>query len=273
MTPPARKRRTASSIRESVMNVRAVFALAAVLASSSALPLGAATDPLEAAAQRYVAELEVRQPLFADGIGIHTQDDRLPDMSASGLAANRAWQQSWRTTFAGFAASTTTADARADASAMLDRIDRELFEDDALHPFQTDPGRYTSVIGGAVNALTSRTYAPADERYHHVGVRLGLLPAIVAAAKANLTVPARVQTEQAIAANGGSLAAYAKLPSEAATFSPETRALIDRNLPAALAALHDFDAFLRGPLLARSTGETRIGAAAYDKLFALTTGT
>src|SRR5471032_2849479 len=137
MTPPARKRRTASSIRESVMNVRAVFALAAVLASSSALPLGAATDPLETAAQRYVAELEVRQPLFADGIGIHTQDDRLPDMSAAGLAANRVWQQSWRTTFAGLAASVTTADARADASAMLDRIDRELFEDDALHPYQT----------------------------------------------------------------------------------------------------------------------------------------
>src|SRR5476649_1701747 len=104
MTPPARKRRTASSIRESVMNVRCVFALAAVLASSSAAPLGAAPDGLEAAAQQYVAELEVRQPLFADGIGIHTQDDRLPDLSAAGIAANRAWQQSWRATFATLAA-------------------------------------------------------------------------------------------------------------------------------------------------------------------------
>jgi hypothetical protein len=255
------------------MNVRCVFALAAVLASSSAAPLGAAPDGLEAAAQQYVAELEVRQPLFADGIGIHTQDDRLPDLSAAGIAANRAWQQAWRVKFAAFNTPGSTLDARADASAMLDRIDRELFEDETLHPFQNDPTRYTSVIGGAVNALTSRTYAPADERYRHVGARLALIPAVVAAAKANLGNPPRVVTEQAIAGNAGNLAMYAKLPAEAASLSAPTRAAIDRNLPAAIAALHDFDAFLRGPLLDRSNGETRIGPAAYDRLFALTTGT
>ena len=237
------------------------------------VPLGAATDPLEAAAQQYVAELEVRQPLFADGIGIHTQDDRLPDMSAAGLGANRGWEQAWRAKFAAFNTPGATIDTRADASAMLDRIDRELFEDETLHPFQTEPTRYTAVIGGAVNALTSRTYAPADERYRHVGARLALVPGIVAAAKENLGKPALVVTQQAIAANAGNLAMYAKLPAEAASLSAETRATIDRNLPAALAALRDFDAFLRGPLLARSDGETRIGPAAYDRLFALTTGT
>jgi hypothetical protein len=255
------------------MNVRFGFALAAVLASCAVAPLAAATDPLEAAAQQYVAELEVRQPLFADGIGVHAQDNRLPDVSAKGLAESRAWEQAWRTKFATFNRPGATLDSRADASAMLDRIDRELFEDEALHPYQTDPTRYTSIIGGAVNALTSRTYAPADERYRHVGARLALIPAIVSAAKDNLTIPPRVVTEQAIGANTASLTAYAKLPMEAASLSPETRALIDRNLPSALAALRDFDTFLRGPLLVRSNGETRIGAEAYDRLFALTTGT
>jgi len=87
---------------------------------------------------------------------------------------------------------------------------------------------------------------------------------VSAAAQALLTHPSRVATLQAIDENQGSIALVTSLPA-----TPE----IVRQRPRALRALRAFDRFLRGPLLARSDGPTRVGAAVYDRELALADGT
>lgn len=263
--------------------------LAAQSYESSPLPIGSATpvetsapanapqssetpEPFAALAQRFVSESERHDPLFADAIGIHTYDDSLDDYSAAGHGRRIAWLRAWRERIAAQSQELTLGDA-ADARALLDTIDLELFEDAKLAPWRTDPSVYENAIGNAVYALTGRHYAPLDERLRHVAARLPLVPGIVAAAKANLTTPARVATLQAIDANAGNLSLYDDLRGLAKTASPQTRRAIARTLPAALASIRSLGAYLNASVLPRSNGNPRVGAEVYDRELDLANGT
>lgn len=227
----------------------------------------------ESLARAFVAESEEHDPLFADGIGVHTYDDRLPDYSAAGLRERARWERAWRARIAAVEPSTLAAGGRADRAALLDSIDLDLFENATVDPWAANPDQYVGAIGSAVYALTARHYAPADERYRHVAARLALVPSMVDAAVANLRRPPRVLTQFAIDQNAGNVAMYRALPASAADASPSTRAAIRANLPAAIASLERFQRFLAGPLLARSDGNVRVGASVFDRELLLANGT
>jgi hypothetical protein len=248
------------------MKVRAslLIATAIVLWPNAGPPAAASADPLAPLAQRFVVESARRDPLFADGIGIHTYDDRLPDVSASGLRARRTWLRAMRNRIAVAAAATTGLAQRADARALQDAIDLELFENATIRPYRTDPTTYTQLLGNAVYQLTSRTFALEHIRLRNVAARLGRFPTIVDAACANLGRPSRVATLQAIDENRGTVAMVTALPATDG---------IARTRPVALRALRRFDAFLSGPLLARSDGSARAGAVVYDRELQLDEGT
>jgi hypothetical protein len=259
-------RRGGADRQESRMKLRALAVLAVFLASSAAAPqsVAASGGGIAALARAYIAEAEVRDPLFADGIGVHTQDDRLADYSAAGHAARLTWLRGWRAKLAAASAGLSDTAQIADARALRDTIELELFDDAHLRPLQTDPTLYTTVLGNAIYQLTGRTYAPRAERLTHVANRLRLLPRVVAAAEAALRRPARVVTLQAMDENAGTIAMIAALPATPA---------IQRSRPSALRALRSFQRFLSGPLLARSDGSTRVGAAVYDRELQLAEGT
>ena len=249
-----------------------------VLATALALaPLGTGAEVprgFAALAKQFVNESERRDPLTADALGIHAYDDSLDDYSASGAARRVAWLRRWhgwivQTMHAG----SLSPDDVADAHELLDSIDLELFEDATTKPMHTDPTVYTGIIGNAVYTLTGRHYAPPDIRLGHVAKRLALIPAVVAAAEANLGRPTRVATLQALDENDGNVAMYAGLTSEAKTASVVTQRAIARTLPQALASVRAFSAYLRTALLPRSDGSPRVGAKVFDRELLLANGT
>ena len=236
---------------------------------------GVAQSPSFAAlVDRYLTESEQRDPLFADSIGIHTYDDRLPDLSPEGQQASYAWEAQWRERFAALDESTLNPGELADRSRLIDGIDADLLEAKTLRPYATDPSIYTGAIGDAVYQLTSRQYAPLEQRLQAVASRLSLVPDLVRAAEASLSHPTRVSAELAVAQNQGNIDLYQHdLPALAKSASPGTLALIRKNLPAALASLRDLQAFLSGPLLAQADGNPRVGAAVFDAELRLVDGT
>lgn len=248
-----------------------------VAALALAAPGASAADPhsaFTADVRRYLVEVGSRDPLFADSIGIHTQDDRLPDYSASALSKDAGWRSAWRTRFAAFDPASLSADDQADRRTLLDGIDAQQFEDGALQPAHKDPTLYVGAIGDAAYQLTSREYAPLDVRMRHVAARMRLIPAIVAAAKANLTRPPQVFTRLAVDQNLGNIDFYQRdVARTADSASPSTRAAIHAAMPALLASLQDLQRFLSGPLLARSDGNPRVGAKVFDRDLQLVDGT
>jgi len=254
---------------------RVFFGVVAALALAA--PGASASDPhtaFAAAVGRYLVESEVRDPLFADAIGIHTQDDRLADYSAASLASDTAWRTQWRARFAAFDPATLTADDQADRRTVLDGIDAQQFEDAALQPAHRDPTLYVGAIGDAAYQLTSRQYAPLDERMRHVATRMRLIPSIVAAAEANLTRPPQVFTQLAVAQNLGNIDFYEHdVVDMADSASPSTRAAVRAALPGLIASLQDLQHFLAGPLMKRSDGDARVGAKVFDRDLELVDGT
>jgi hypothetical protein len=254
-----------------------IAALILLAATGSSAPVSSAPDPhaaFAAAVSQYLAALESRDPLFADSIGVHTHDDGLPDYSSAALAKDDAWRAEWRARFAAFDPGTLSADDAADRQTLLDGFDVEQFEEDNLHSAQTDPTLYVGAIGDAAYQLTSREYAPLDERMRHVAARMQLIPAIVAAAEANLTRPPLVFTQLAIAQNAGNIDFYQHDVADMASgASPATLAAIRAEMPSLIASLNDLQRFLAGPLLARSDGDPRVGAKVFDEDLKLVDGT
>jgi hypothetical protein len=254
--------------------VLAVAALAFISPASAVPALNPGDANLQAVARTYLSELEYRDPLFADRIGVHDYDDRLPDLSAAALAQRQRWQRSWRARIYEVDPMLLTAGGQADRIALLDTIDLELFEDQTIAPAANDPGQYVAAIGDAVYLLTGRRYAPVNERYAHVAERLVGIPALVDAAITNLQRPARVITQFAIDQNAGNISLYSDdLPKGARAASLGIQRTIRERLPAVLASLQRLQRFLKGPLLARSHGNARVGAAVFDRELVLANGT
>ena len=261
---------------------RARLALIVVTALITSATAGAQTTRPDATptattfahlATAFVSESEKHDPLFADALGFHRFDDKLDDYSTTGHTARIAWLESWRVRVSAAIANAPGREDDADAHALLDTIDLELFENRTLAPWRTEPTGYTAAIGQAAYSLTGRTFAPLETRMQHLAARLALVPAIVTAAEANLTHPTRVATLQAIDANAGNVALFSSLPALAKTTSPATRAAIARRLPKVLAALGGFTTYLKTTLLPRSNGNPRVGAAVFDREMLLANGT
>ncbi len=241
----------------------------------AATPTTAAPSAFATLAASYVGEAEAHDPLFADQLGIHTYDDALDDYSAAGHARRLTWLRGWRTRIAGATRGPLSRDDDADAHALLDTIDLELFEDGTVAPVHTDPTAYTGVLGNAIYLLTGRRYAPLAERFGHVVRRVALVPHVVAAAEAMLTRPTRVATLQAIDENDGNLDLYRGLTALARdpAIGAQPRAALAASLPAALRALTEFSHFLKATLLPRSVANPRVGAAVFDRELLLANGT
>ena len=242
--------------------------------SAQPTPSGSASNSFASLVDQYLTESEQRDPIFADRIGIHTYDDRLPDLSPEGQQANYAWEAQWRSKFAAVDETALDPGQRADRSAVIDSIDADLLEARTIRPYATDPSIYTGAIGDAVYLLTSREYAPLDVRVHSVAARIRNVPDIVRAAEASLSHPSRAAADLAVRQNQGNIDLYERdLPALAKNASPQTQALLQKNLPAALASLKDLQAFLSGPLLGQADGNPRVGAAVFDAELRLVDGT
>jgi hypothetical protein len=256
-------------------------ALCVLLVVTAGVPFSAPTRAAQASSDtfaqlvnRYLGESEARDPLFADSIGVHAYDDRLPDLSPSARADTYAWEAAWRTQFAALDSATLTLGEQADVRALLDQFDADLLEAKTIRPYETDPSIYTGAIGDAVYELTSRDYAPLEQRMRSVAARIRGIPDLVRAAEASLSHPTRVAAELAVDQNQGNIDLYSRdLPALAKSVSAQTQAALAANLPAAIASLKDLQAFLSGPLLAQADANPRVGAAVFDAELRLVDGT
>ena len=247
------------------------FALSSL--ASAATPAATSHEAFARLAARFVNESEQRDPLFADGVGIHAYDDRLDDYSAAGHANRIKWLGAWDARLAAIHASSLDPGDAADKRALTDAIDLELFEDRTVAPVHTDPTAYTTVIGEAMYTLTGRHYAPLSTRLEHAAPRLKRIPGIVRAAERQLTHPTRVATLQAIDDNAGNIDLYTGLTAQATGAPAPIRAAIAARLPAALASLRQFSAYLHDTLLPRSNRNPRVGAYVFDRELSLQNGT
>ena len=137
-------------------------------------------------------------PSIAAGNGLHQHDDTLEDFSAAGIAAQiAAWRQ-LRTTLQAIPLEGLTPDERVDHRIMGGLIDGWLLDLDTVKSWQKNLMVYASAVSSGVHNLMTMESSPAEVRARRIIAKVAAVPALLAAADANLADPPRVMAERGV---------------------------------------------------------------------------
>ncbi len=205
-------------------------------------------------------EEELRQrPLEATKQGDHRYDDRLDDVSAE---ARAGWVRRYRKTLADLPGHVDykklSRSSQIDFEIFKHWLTAQLWLAENTDPFRNDPRVYTEYVSDSIFLLLTQSTVPKPATLKNCAARISRIPAIVAAAKANLGTPPRVFVETAIKQNQGSIAFYKGGIYQLAGETPQLSELkqpADKVVP----VLEEYGKFLQEELLPRAKGEWRIG--------------
>lgn len=246
------------------MHIKRIFLLTcAILGTNCALAKNAGDIKFESLANRYIERYLTTHPESATALGDHRFDARTTDLSMRGVAADRALYQSTLKQLTAISASSLSPNDAVDKAILENELRGRLFDLEVLREAERNPLNYNPSNG--IYGLLARDFAPLKSRLISVQARLEAVPKVVAAAQANLKNPPRVFTETAIMQNKGAISLVRGELDEYIKQEPSMREKLAPAQASAIAALEAYGQWLETDLLPRSTGDFRIGKAAFSK--------
>lgn len=216
-------------------------------------------------------------PTSATQAGYHTHsgvplDEQLDDFSAAGIKASHDFDTDMQNRVAMYekaAADAKTLDKEqaADVAIMKNSIALSLLELDSIQSYKHNPTVYVELAGNALFECYMLNYAPAEKRFEHITKRLQKLPTLFEQAKANLQDAPEVWNRVAQEENAGNIDLIDK--TLRAAVPTGQKAAYDQAAAAAIAALRDFNGFLKNTL-SKKTSDWRLGKEKYARKFEYT---
>lgn len=206
-------------------------------------------------------------PVGATQLGDHRYDALLPDASAAGRAARRAFAEQSLAELARFDTSKLSREHQVDAILLKDQLNYLLFSNDRLQDWAWDPLTYAYSAGTAFFTLSSREFAPLPERLRSAIGRMEALPLFLQQARSALVL-ARVpliHAQTAAKQNAGLVSLIDGFVAQKAALPAADQARLDRAAATAKAAVADYQAWLDKELVPSAKGNERLGAALYDE--------
>jgi len=237
-------------------------------------PAAAAPTPQSAAfarfVDRYLDDFARRHPSIASGNALHQHDGQLDDFSAAAIGREIAALKTARTALRGFGPDRLTPDERVDQRILDGIIDGWLLEQETLQNWKRNPMLYASALSDGVHNLMTMENAPPPVRMRRVISKLAAVPALLQAARTNITDPPMLFVQRGVGMMRGAAAMLgADLP--LAFASQRGTRLMDSLLTAAATARPLITAYadhLERDVLPRASGDYRIGAAAVARRYA-----
>ncbi len=229
-----------------------------------------ATDNFHKVRDTFLSGYYEAYPVRATELGIHLYDDRLPALDRRGVQRRIEAVLDRLRELERIAPRHLQGEDRLDYAVMEFALRAELLESEEVRAWVQDPRLYTGVIARGIASVAERPYAPLRDRVAALRARMDGAPAVLGAARANLSTPPALWTRMAM---------------------DETRGLIqfiEMDLPAMLAAqsgvegaslpgdlepvrdrlaghLRDHLSWLEAELLPRSTGGFRLGRYLFER--------
>ena len=200
---------------------------------------------------------------MATAAGIHKYDDKLEDYSKAGVAARTAALKKFEAEFAKLPPD-------ADRDIVLSNIRAALLELETVRMWEKNPDQYSSGITNSAYSIMSRTFAPPEVRLKALIARERQMPKVLEAARANLKNPPKIYTDVAIEQLPGNTSFFEHDVPLAfqAVKDPQLLAEFQASNGSVIAALKDYEKFLRTDLLPRSHGDFRLGVKNFSKKLA-----
>ncbi len=212
---------------------------------------------------RYLDDFAKRHPSIAAGNGIHQHDDRLDDFSAAGIRAEITALRRDSAQLRGFDAKPLSPDERVDQRILLGVIDGWLLEQETVQNWRRNPMLYASALTDGVHNLMTMESSPAPERMRRIIRKLQQVPALLGAARTNITNPPKLFAERGAAMMHGATDMLGKDLDLAFAAAPSA-ALRDSLRQAANVAIPQIEAYtkyLEQEVIPKASGDFTIGAA------------
>ncbi len=228
-------------------------------------PIIAADSPLESFFRRYLDERFALHPTEATALGDHRFDDRMDDLSPAALEKSLAHLKQSRTRLhKEIERSKLSADERIDFDIFNHELEASIWLREQTQPFTNNPRAYNEYISDSVFLILAQSRLPKETNVANAIARMKGIPAVVAAAKANLQHPPRAVLETAIKQNKGSIGFYA---SDIFETVGETAQLATLKAEAArvVPVLKEYQHWLETDLMPRATDDWRLGKRKFAK--------
>ena len=215
----------------------------AALASACLASAGYAQTPadLRALAKSYYAWRDSTYPVATSDLGNHRWDDRLTDFRLASVRAHRRHVAELLARVKAMPSTGWSKDDRVDWLLFRSQLESADFFGRILMPEESNPQIYVTETANGVFSLLKKDYAPHRTRALAAAARLEQVPAMLTAARANLTRPVRLYAKLAIdAARGGDELYTASLMTLADSLTDAERARLVGARDRALRALHQF---------------------------------
>jgi len=163
-------------------------------------------------------------------------------------------------------------EAQIDFDLLRDAIELNLLRLEKIVPQQLNPLFYNEILLQNLRGLFVKEFAPLDARLKSATERAKALPEFIKTAKTELKSPPKEFTEEAIQKFPAILEFYRiEIPKLIENAGVEAKSKFQAELGKVIIALEDYQRFLQAELLARSTGNFRLGEA-HQRVFQLTSG-
>ena len=238
-----------------------VTGCAAAAAASRMSAAGNADAQFAGIAGEYISATLANRPEFATMVGDHRYDDRLNDYSTAGRARTLAVDQHCLERVNALTPEALDVQDGIDCRILRNRAESQVWDATVLRTYAWDPMIYNP--GGSLYLLLERDFAPLPVRLKSLRGRLDAIPAMLAAAKQNLTGATHIHTETALLQNAGLIALVRDVVSEHAAKVPGAREDLAPAQARAVAALDDWGRWLEQDLLPRAHRDFRLGPELY----------
>jgi len=204
-------------------------------------------------------------PVWATYNGEHKYDGLLDDYSQEAILAEQNRLESFLERMGTIDTTKLNDTNRVDFKILENEIRSQLLRYEELKPWEKSPVMYSYLIGGSINSLIIRDFAPWGERLRNVLYRLRQIPRLLEQAKANLGSPAEINTKTAIRQSKGTINLIKNELSKVLDKSLGLKDSLIAESEKAVAVLEDYQDFLENDLLPRSKGDFRLGKELYEK--------
>ncbi len=242
--------------------------LAAALSSAHPATPASPSQNWDALADEYLDQVLFKfSPTSGTAAGLHEFDTQLEDYSRAGIDRQIAALHAFEKRIASVDPRDLNETNAGDREILLSSIRGTLLELETIRPWEKNPDTYSSGVTNSIYVIMSRKFASPDDRLRSAIARELQIPSVFAEARKNLAHPPRVFTEVALEQLPGIIGFFQSDVPAAFAAATDTAVKSDfaKSNAAVIAALEDYEKWLKSDLLARSNGDFRIGAETFSK--------
>jgi uncharacterized protein (DUF885 family) len=243
-----------------------LIAGSAIASSTTAHAIHSSVD-WDKLVDEFFAEYFDFHPSLGTYAGLHQYDSNLEDYSRQGIEKEAAFANHYIECLENFRPDLLSSGQQQDRRFVISQLKARLLQLQAVRSWEKNPDDYSSGITQSAFGIISRKFAPPQQRLRSLIEREKKMPAVFAAARANLKNPPHIYTEVAIQQLPGLVTFFQNdVP---AAFSevkdPRLLAEFHQSNAGVIAALQGYETFLKDVLLPASNGDFRLGAENYQK--------